>query len=86
MKSNFKQLTTVNCNRVKCPHGYSCMINSEGRPMCLTKRASCHRRRDKSICGDNGKTYKNRCELHNDDIKEGRVILIAYQGDCKGHY
>ena len=37
------------------------------------------------MCGENGKTYKNTCELRADICKTGRSIRISHSGKCIGN-
>lgn len=36
------------------------------------------------VCGSNGKTYLNHCELHRDACLTGSKIQVDYDGHCKG--
>ncbi|KAF2981611.1 hypothetical protein EK904_001073 [Melospiza melodia maxima] len=35
------------------------------------------------VCGSNGKTYLNHCELHRDACLTGSKIQVDYDGHCK---
>lgn len=37
------------------------------------------------VCGSNGKTYLNHCELHRDACLTGSKIQVDYDGHCKGN-
>ncbi|TSL54365.1 Follistatin-related protein 1 [Bagarius yarrelli] len=37
----------------------------------------------RSVCGSNGKTYRNHCELHRDACLTGLKIQVAHDGHCK---
>jgi len=37
----------------------------------------------KAICGDDGETYPNKCELNKKNCQEGTEIGIAHKGECK---
>lgn len=38
----------------------------------------------RSVCGSNGKTYRNHCELHRDACLTGLKIQVAHDGHCQG--
>ena len=38
------------------------------------------------VCGSNGKTYLNHCELHRDACLTGSKIQVDYDGHCKGKW
>lgn len=38
----------------------------------------------RSVCGSNGKTYRNHCELHRDACLTGLKIQVAHDGHCPG--
>uniref|UniRef100_A0A3Q0QPN8 Follistatin-related protein 1 n=1 Tax=Amphilophus citrinellus TaxID=61819 RepID=A0A3Q0QPN8_AMPCI len=70
------------CANVFCGAGRECAVNEKGEPSCLCIE-SCkpHKR---SVCGSNGKTYRNHCELHRDACLTGLKIQVAHDGHCKG--
>ncbi|RVE57886.1 hypothetical protein OJAV_G00203650 [Oryzias javanicus] len=69
------------CANVFCGAGRECAVNEKGEPSCLCIE-SCkpHKR---SVCGSNGKTYRNHCELHRDACLTGLKIQVAHDGHCK---
>uniref|UniRef100_A0A3Q4BWA4 Follistatin-related protein 1 n=1 Tax=Mola mola TaxID=94237 RepID=A0A3Q4BWA4_MOLML len=70
------------CANVFCGAGRECAVNEKGEPSCLCIE-SCkpHKR---SVCGNNGKTYRNHCELHRDACLTGLKIQVAHDGHCQG--
>lgn len=38
----------------------------------------------RSVCGSNGKTYRNHCELHRDACLTGLKIQVVHDGHCQG--
>ncbi|XP_053185035.1 follistatin-related protein 1b [Scomber japonicus] len=68
------------CANVFCGAGRECAVNEKGEPSCLCIE-SCkpHKR---SVCGSNGKTYRNHCELHRDACLTGLKIQVAHDGHC----
>ncbi|MEQ2230445.1 Follistatin- protein 1 [Ilyodon furcidens] len=69
------------CANVFCGAGRECTVNEKGEPSCLCIE-SCkpHKR---SVCGSNGKTYRNHCELHRDACLSGLKIQVAHDGHCR---
>ncbi len=48
--------------------------------VCLDQQCKPHKR---SVCGSNGKTYRNHCELHRDACLTGLKVQVAHDGHCK---
>jgi len=48
----------------------------------LSQQCKPHKR---PVCGSNGKTYLNHCELHRDACLTGSKIQVDYDGHCKGN-
>lgn len=56
-----------------------------GKMLCslaLPQKCKPHKR---PVCGSNGKTYLNHCELHRDACLTGSKIQVDYDGHCKGN-
>lgn len=62
-----------------CPEGTSKVVSS----LALSQKCKPHKR---PVCGSNGKTYLNHCELHRDACLTGSKIQVDYDGHCKGNY
>lgn len=50
--------------------------------LALSQQCKPHKR---PVCGSNGKTYLNHCELHRDACLTGSKIQVDYDGHCKGN-
>ncbi|KAL6484389.1 hypothetical protein MHYP_G00064340 [Metynnis hypsauchen] len=69
------------CANVFCGAGRECAVTEKGEPSCLCiEQCKPHKR---SVCGSNGKTYRNHCELHRDACLTGLKIQVAHDGHCK---
>uniref|UniRef100_A0ACB8ET22 Uncharacterized protein n=1 Tax=Sphaerodactylus townsendi TaxID=933632 RepID=A0ACB8ET22_9SAUR len=69
------------CANVFCGAGRECAVTEKGDPTCLCiEKCKPHKR---PVCGSNGKTYLNHCELHRDACLTGSKIQVDYDGHCK---
>ncbi|XP_066097337.1 follistatin-related protein 1 [Saccopteryx bilineata] len=69
------------CANVFCGAGRECAVTEKGEPTCLCiEQCKPHKR---PVCGSNGKTYLNHCELHRDACLTGSKIQVNYDGHCK---
>nr|XP_032833029.1 LOW QUALITY PROTEIN: follistatin-related protein 1 [Petromyzon marinus] len=69
------------CANVFCGAGRECSVSDKGEPSCLCiAECKSHKR---PVCGSNGKTYRNHCELHRDACLTGTKIQPAADGACQ---
>ncbi|KAH1185422.1 hypothetical protein KIL84_018171 [Mauremys mutica] len=69
------------CANVFCGAGRECAVTEKVEPTCLCiEQCKPHKR---PVCGSNGKTYLNHCELHRDACLTGSKIQVDYDGHCK---
>uniref|UniRef100_A0A673Z625 Follistatin-related protein 1 n=1 Tax=Salmo trutta TaxID=8032 RepID=A0A673Z625_SALTR len=69
------------CANVFCGAGRECAVTEKGEPSCLCiEQCKPHKR---SVCGSNGKTYRNHCELHRDACLTGLKIQVYHDGHCE---
>ncbi|KAK9407819.1 follistatin-related protein 1 [Crotalus adamanteus] len=69
------------CANVFCGAGRECAVTEKSEPTCLCiEKCKTHKR---PVCGSNGKTYLNHCELHRDACLTGSKIQVDYDGHCK---
>ncbi|KAJ7315866.1 hypothetical protein JRQ81_002028, partial [Phrynocephalus forsythii] len=69
------------CANVFCGAGRECAVTEKSEPTCLCiEKCKPHKR---PVCGSNGKTYLNHCELHRDACLTGSKIQVDYDGHCK---
>ncbi|CAI9532830.1 unnamed protein product, partial [Staurois parvus] len=69
------------CANVFCGAGRECAVTEKGDPTCLCiEKCKSHKR---PVCGSNGKTYLNHCELHRDACLTGSKIQVDHDGHCK---
>ncbi|XP_069000120.1 follistatin-related protein 1-like [Embiotoca jacksoni] len=68
------------CARTFCGAGRECVSTDRGEPVC-----HCLQRCDASehwVCGSNGKSYRNHCELHRDACMTQTKIHVEHRGNC----
>ena len=71
------------CINVLCHTGQECVIVS-GSATCVCKRLCPEH--EKPVCGSNGMTYPNHCELHRTACLEEKKISVKHIGTCKGQF
>ena len=64
-----------------CHTGEECIV-VDNNAACMCKK-SCPNH-EKPVCGSNGMTYPNHCELHRTACVEKKKISIKYEGTCRG--
>uniref|UniRef100_A0A669E774 Follistatin-related protein 1 n=1 Tax=Oreochromis niloticus TaxID=8128 RepID=A0A669E774_ORENI len=68
------------CARTFCGAGRECVSTDRGEPVCR-----CLQQCDLSerwVCGSNGKSYRNHCELHRDACITQTKIHVEHRGHC----
>ncbi|KAM3606274.1 uncharacterized protein V6R79_013575 [Siganus canaliculatus] len=68
------------CARTACGAGRECVSTDRGEPVCR-----CLQRCDDTehwVCGSNGKSYRNHCELHRDACVTHTKIHAEHKGRC----
>ena len=71
------------CTNILCHAGQECAI--VGRNAACNCKKSCPES-ENTVCGSNGITFPNHCELHRTACLEGKKISIKHDGTCKGVY
>ncbi|KAM7408323.1 hypothetical protein PAMA_002159 [Pampus argenteus] len=68
------------CARTFCGAGRECVSTDRGEPVCR-----CLQQCDVSehwVCGSNGRSYRNHCELHRDACITQIKIHVEHRGNC----
>lgn len=77
---------------MKCPTGQHCIEDQNLMPHCVScfKQCPSHYSQNisakKVVCGADGNTYRNLCEIKQKSCMNGRAIPVAYRGPCSGKF
>ncbi|KAK5863185.1 hypothetical protein PBY51_000234 [Eleginops maclovinus] len=70
------------CSEVTCSYGSTCVQSSDGLSAKCMCPLGCEGKREQTVCGSDGKDYRNECELHQHACKNQKNIRVQYQGNC----
>ncbi|XP_029291118.1 agrin isoform X2 [Cottoperca gobio] len=70
------------CTEVACSYGSTCIQSSDGLSAKCMCPLGCEGKREQTVCGSDGKDYRNECELYQHACKNQRNIRVQYQGHC----
>ncbi|XP_034733623.1 agrin isoform X4 [Etheostoma cragini] len=70
------------CTDVVCSYGSTCVQSSDGLSAKCMCPLGCEGKREQTVCGSDGKDYRNECELHQHACKNQRNIRVQFQGHC----
>lgn len=68
------------CARTFCGPGRECVSTHRGEPVCRCLQAC--QAREHWVCGSNGRSYRNHCELHRDACITKTKIHAEHKGTC----
>ena len=68
------------CTSTRCRFGAKCELQEDGSESCVCER-SCHLGYV-PVCGNNKKTYLNRCALDLDTCVTNGTVSLAHEGKC----
>ncbi|XP_072021184.1 uncharacterized protein [Amphiura filiformis] len=79
MRMYTMQDTLIGCDEVPCQQAGQNQINDDGSPSCLQSCAYDY----SPVCGSNGHTYPNKCEIQNEIRCFPNVSLeVVFEDDC----
>lgn len=80
------EIISATCKFVECPIGQHCLEDQNGHPHCVYCIRQCpmDANSSKIVCGADGNTYSNLCELKQRSCLTGHAIPLAYKGPCHG--
>ncbi|OXA63935.1 Follistatin-A [Folsomia candida] len=74
----------MTCSKLTCPGKKQCLLDQNSIPHCVNcTTRHCPVANGKSVCGVNGVTYPNVCQLRQTACQKGKAIQVAYKGPCK---
>lgn len=84
----------ASCKNVICAAPMHCLEDQHMMPHCVNCSMTCPpygkpiksviSNPTKQVCGTDGTTYRNLCEIKKTACLLGRAIPVAYRGPCKG--
>ncbi|XP_077985511.1 follistatin-related protein 1-like [Glandiceps talaboti] len=75
-----KKKSVCEREKVQCGAGRECAETEDGEPTCVCIKACEDKHRP--VCGTNGKSYDNHCQLHREACVEGIKIHVQHDGHC----
>ncbi|XP_060930719.1 agrin isoform X2 [Limanda limanda] len=70
------------CSEVKCSYGSTCVQSTDGLAAKCMCPLGCEGKAEETVCGSDGKDYRNECELHQHACKSQKNIRVHSQGHC----
>ncbi|XP_061623301.1 agrin isoform X4 [Phyllopteryx taeniolatus] len=70
------------CAEVTCSYGSTCVQSTDGLSAKCMCPLGCEGRPERTVCGSDGKDYRNECELHQYACKNHKNIRVQHQGQC----
>jgi len=73
------------CDKIKCQSGKQCLLDQNARPHCVKCLRHCAKYSPsrRKVCGADGVTYPNICQLRQKSCKLGYAVPLAYRGICQ---
>ncbi|XP_046437323.1 agrin-like isoform X5 [Daphnia pulex] len=69
------------CDKKRCDFYATCETDEMGRAECVCPKA-CAKMAITEVCGTDGITYRNECELKQAACRNQQFIVVASKGDC----
>nr|XP_019944751.1 PREDICTED: agrin isoform X5 [Paralichthys olivaceus] len=70
------------CTEVTCSYGSTCVQSTDGLSAKCMCPLGCEGKPEETVCGSDGKDYRNECELHQHACKSQKNIRVQYQRPC----
>lgn len=68
------------CSKIKCQYYADCRVTGT-LAQCVCPR-DCAAQPLQRICGNDGQTYQNMCEMKQKSCQRKELVLKAYDGEC----
>ena len=69
------------CAKKQCSNYANCQVQPDGITAKCVCSEICQTKKD-PVCGDNGETYENECQLRAASCKTKQPISVASKGEC----
>uniref|UniRef100_A0A673LCS9 Agrin n=1 Tax=Sinocyclocheilus rhinocerous TaxID=307959 RepID=A0A673LCS9_9TELE len=71
------------CDELVCHFGASC-VEVNGQAHCECPSPDCDEKNKTKVCGSDGVTYADRCQLRTIACRQDKEITVEHLGQCKG--
>ncbi|KAG5838802.1 hypothetical protein ANANG_G00227470 [Anguilla anguilla] len=71
----------VSCEEMECQFGASC-VEANGHAHCECPSPDCGEENKTKVCGSDGVTYADRCQLLTIACRQDKLISVKHQGQC----
>uniref|UniRef100_A0A671RYE7 Agrin n=1 Tax=Sinocyclocheilus anshuiensis TaxID=1608454 RepID=A0A671RYE7_9TELE len=71
------------CDELVCHFGASC-VEVNGQAHCECPSPDCDEKNKTKVCGSDGVTYADRCQLRTIACRQDKKITVEHLGQCKG--
>uniref|UniRef100_A0A672JZ50 Agrin n=1 Tax=Sinocyclocheilus grahami TaxID=75366 RepID=A0A672JZ50_SINGR len=71
------------CDELMCHFGASC-VEVNGQAHCECPSPDCDEKNKTKVCGSDGVTYADRCQLRTIACRQDKEITVEHLGQCKG--
>nr|XP_055044516.1 agrin isoform X4 [Misgurnus anguillicaudatus] len=70
------------CDALKCDFGASC-VELNGQAHCECPSPYCDEKNKTEVCGSDGVTYADQCQLRTIACRQDKIITVEHSGKCK---
>uniref|UniRef100_A0A8B9H417 Agrin n=1 Tax=Astyanax mexicanus TaxID=7994 RepID=A0A8B9H417_ASTMX len=71
------------CTELKCLFGASC-VEENGQAHCECPSPDCDQKNKTKVCGSDGVTYADQCQLRTIACRQDKEIIVKHLGQCTG--
>ncbi|KAF7640939.1 hypothetical protein LDENG_00004280, partial [Lucifuga dentata] len=73
----------TSCDELECSFGASC-IEVNGQAHCECPSPDCDEKNKTKVCGSDGVTYADQCQLRTIACRQDKDITVQHFGQCTG--
>ncbi|XP_062871868.1 agrin isoform X2 [Trichomycterus rosablanca] len=71
----------TSCSQLQCQHGASC-VEVNGQAHCECPSPDCDQKNKTKVCGSDGVTYADQCQLRTIACRQDKTITVKHLGQC----